>query len=357
MENGITLHLGDAAGDAQANLLSRSAAAGIKRLLITHSKKNCDRDDIKELLCPLLQQGKALNMEIILDVTPPLWEKLQLRELAPSAFRMLGINGLRLSDDFSPQEIINFSRNHQGIRLLLNASTMTGSKLTQLLDGQINLQLVEAIHNFYPRPGTGLSEEFLVRKNILLHRAGLRIGAFVPASPSVANNCNASTLEEHRQESTDIAARHLVALGIDFVFIGGSFPHDSALHALGQLRESQVTMRAQWLTSNSFQRNLLQHTFTARADEARDAIRALEGQELLVAAQGTITPDNDIIRPIGAITIDNHTAGDYMGEIQLIRHPQGADSHVNVAAIVDEAEVNLLQYITPGRKFSFLFHD
>lgn len=358
MENGITIHLGRETAEKQAALLDRGAAAGIKRLLLTHSRQTCASEDIRTLLCPLLHQAKALGVETILDVTPALLANLGLPELMPSAFRMLGIQGLRLSDDFEIQDVINFSRHQQGLRLFLNASTMTSSRLRQLLDGHINLSQAEALHSFYPRTGTGLSEEFLVRKNILIHRTGMRIGAFVTAQPaSDEENYATVTLEEHRQEEADVSARHLVALGIDYVFLGGNAPQPKDLEAIGQLRESQVTMRAQWLTRNVFLRDLLDNTFTARSDEARDAIRAKEGQELLAATQGIVAPDNHTVRPIGAITIDNLTAGDFMGEIQLIRHPQAADSHVNVAAMVDEAEVNLLQYITPGRKFSFLFHE
>ena len=358
MENGIIINLGWEQGEKQASLLSQGAAAGIKRLLITYSRLTCASENIKDLLYPLLHQAKALGMEIILDVTPMLLERLGLQELSSSAFRMLGVQGLRLSDEFAVQDIIRFSHNHQWLRLLLNASTMTSSVLSQLLAEHINLKQVEAIHCFYPRPGTGLSEEFLVRKNILIHRAGMRVGAFVAAqTPSDTDDFSTVTLEEHRQEEADVAARHLVALGIDFVFLGGNAPQAGDLKAIGQLRESQVTMRAQWLTNNIFLRDLLNNTFTARSDEARDAIRAQEGQMLLAATQSIVAPDNRIVRPIGAITIDNLTAGDFMGEIQLIRHPQAADSHVNVAAMVDEAEVNLLQYITPGRKFSFIFHE
>ena len=71
----------------------------------------------------------------------------------------------------------------------------------------------------------------------------------------------------------------------------------------------------------------------------------------------TIRPDNTTTHPIGAITIDNETYGRYMGELQIIRMPQPADPRTNVAAMVDESECNLLQYITPGRKFSFQFDN
>ena len=76
---------------------------------------------------------------------------------------------------------------------------------------------------------------------------------------------------------------------------------------------------------------------------------------LLREMHARVLPDNETTYPIGAITIDNEGYGRYMGELQIIRMPQPADPRTNVAAMVDESECNLLQYITPGRKFSFRF--
>ena len=78
-------------------------------------------------------------------------------------------------------------------------------------------------------------------------------------------------------------------------------------------------------------------------------------RRLLKKQHGIIAPENTLVRPVGAITIDNQGYQRYMGELQIIRHPQTADTRVNVPAMVEESEVNLLQYITPGRKFSFRF--
>ena len=217
---------------------------------------------------------------------------------------------------------------------------------------------LDALHNFYPRRGTGISEEFMVRKTMMLHKLGIKTGAFVPSQHRRRSPLKDGlpTLEDHREESADLAARHLIALGIDSVFIADSLPSDDELQLVGSLNDDLVTLQARLLTGNTFQQKLLSHTFTARPDEARDAIRASESRDLLKKLDGIIQPDNTIIRPIGAITIDNQQYQRYMGELQIIRTPQEADARTNVAAIVDENEVNLLQYITPGRKFSFRFH-
>ena len=196
-----------------------------------------------------------------------------------------------------------------------------------------------------------------MRKTMMLHKLGIHTGAFVPSQHRRRGpfHDGLPTLEEHRDEPAELAARHLIALGIDSVFIADSLPSDAELKVIGSLPGNQVTLRAKLLTHNPVQRELLTHTFTARPDEARDAIRAEESRALLKKMGESIEPENTLVRPIGAITIDNKGYQRYMGELQIIRHPQNADERINVPAMIEESEVNLLQYITPGRKFSFRF--
>ena len=111
-------------------------------------------------------------------------------------------------------------------------------------------------------------------------------------------------------------------------------------------------MRAQLFTDDAVQQELLSHTFTAREDEARDAIRAQESRGLL---KTTVEPENNKERRRGAITIDNKDYLRYMGELEIIKKSQPADKRVNVVGRVTECELFMLKYITPGRKFSFQF--
>ena len=109
------------------------------------------------------------------------------------------------------------------------------------------------------------------------------------------------------------------------------------------------------ITKDPVQQQLLRHTFTARADEARDAVRAQESRSILKQFGADISPDHTDPRPAGAITIDNRNYRRYMGELQIIRNAQPADPRVNVPAVISQSDQKLIPYITPGRKFSFLF--
>ena len=360
MENGISLYPGQGIPwDESTAIIEAAAASNLKRLFISLPEYDCDLGDIKRELSVILQTARQHNLEVIANVTPYAMERLELQELSPSLFRMWGIKKLRLAEGFSPEEIAPLSQNRQGIRIVLNASTVTHKLLAALIEYKANFRQIEALHSFYPRRGTGLSEDFLLQKTLLLHKAGIRVGAFVPGK-NRKHSLRASgytTLENHRDEDTSLAARHLVALGIDTVFIG-NLPDSEELSALASLSDQAVTIRAQWQTDNPVERQHLAHVFTSRQDVAQNAVRAMEGQALLQKSGLHIVPQAvPRQRPLGAITIDNDNNLPYTGEVEICRTAQAADDGVNVAAQIDDKECNLIEYISPGRKFSFIFHD
>lgn len=360
MENGISLYPGlDNTLAENIALLKDAHDAGIKRIFTSLHIPETDKAKLKQDLTVLLKLARQYDMEVISDVSPATLSLLDIKTFNPSLFRMLGITTLRLDDGFSLDDIAALSQKKQHLRIQLNASTITSSMLKKLTAKGTDFSQIDALHNFYPRRGTGISEEFLIRKTAMLHKFGIKTSAFVPSFAGKKRSPlydGLPTLEDHRNESTDNAARHLVSLGIDSVFIADSRPTAAEIKAVGSLQE-RVVLRAKLLTSDPLTKKILNQVFSARADEARDAIRASESRQLLKNFTGCIEPENTSLRPAGAVTIDNKNYQRYMGELQLIKNPQTADARTNVVAIIDENEIKMLSYITPGRKFSLLLHE
>ena len=164
------------------------------------------------------------------------FDPLDLPEFNPASFRMLGITTLRLDYGFSAEEMARLTHRFPEMRFQLNASTITNRILKDLQDAGTDFSHIDALHNFYPRRGTGLSEPALVHANILLHRYGIRVGAFVASQGRRRSPLGDGlpTLEEHRDEAAELSARHLVALGCDSVFLADSLPTDEEIQAIGQ---------------------------------------------------------------------------------------------------------------------------
>ncbi|MDV2687344.1 MupG family TIM beta-alpha barrel fold protein, partial [Alkalihalophilus lindianensis] len=73
-----------------------------------------------------------------------------------------GISGLRIDYGIDGETIVSLSRK---MKVVLNASTMTKKGIKDLIKGGLVTQNVEAWHNYYPRPETGLDKEAFIQKN------------------------------------------------------------------------------------------------------------------------------------------------------------------------------------------------
>ena len=362
MENGISIYPGlDNSLEENLDLIKKANSQGITRLFTSLHIPETNTERLKSEIIETFKVAHDCNMEIISDISPTTKDLLDIKEFKASTFKMLGITTLRLDYGFGMEKIAALSQRSYGLRLQLNASTMTGNILSALVELKTNFDYIDALHNFYPRVGTGLSEETLVRKTAMLHKMGIRVGAFVPSQEGRKRSPLGNglpTLEDHRTEPVEIAARHLVALGIDSVFLGDSLPTDQEIADLAALKGDQVTISAKLLTHDRTTEKLLRRTYTARIDEARDAVRAQESRPALQAFGGSLFPDGKTApRLRGAVTLDNEEYGRYMGELQIMKVDLPGDSRVNVVAQIDDEEMGMLQYITPGRKFSLRLHD
>ena len=361
LNNGIAIYPGlDNTVEENLALIDTAAAAGITRVFTSMHIPESDHRALKNDIGTLLSAARAHHMEVISDVSPQTLDVLGLKTFTPSKFRMLGITTVRMDYGFSPAEIARISHNNQNIRVQLNASTLTSKLLRELADAKADFSRIDAMHNFYPRVGTGLSESLLARRNAPLHQLGIRVGAFVTTQDGRRRSPYGEglpTLEAHRKMMPSHAARHLVALGIDSVILADSLPTDAEIEALGALQDNCVTLETELLTDDPAVRKLLSHTFTSRVDAARDAVRAQESRIFIAQSHTTIAPAQAVERARGTITVDNKTAGRYMGELDIMKRSLPADPRVNVCARIVPEDLPLLGCITPGRKFSFVLRS
>jgi uncharacterized protein len=354
MINGISLYPGlDNSAEENLQLLTKAAELGLKRLFTSLHIPETDVVKLRKEFRQLIHMARSYDMEVISDVSPFTLKLLEIDKFSLRAFDKIGITTIRLDDGYSLQEIVELTKNPQKLKIQLNASVLTANILDTLRNLGVNFTKLDALHNFYPREGTGLSGKTLLKQNKLLHSYGINVGAFVPSQNKKRGPLKAGlpTLESDRYLSVSLGARKLVALGVDSVFMGDSLPTIKELEELSVLKAGQVTIRIQVLTKDPYARQLLQQVFTARRDEARDAIRAQESRILLDGV--VIEPENTKERGLGSITLDNKGYGRYMGELQLIKRAQRADFRTNVIGQILPSEEFLLAFITPGRKYGF----
>ena len=346
--------------DENAALIRRAASLGITRLFTSLHIPEHDKTSFSDELHAILGAARDARLDLIADVTPESADILGLSSCTPEAFHAFGIHTLRLDDGFSVSEIASFTQSKADARIQLNASTVSEEFLTELSKYNADFSRLEALHNFYPRTGTGLSLRAFAEKTALLHRFGVRVGAFLATKDGRKRAPlfdGLPTLELHRNFSVDLASRHLIALGVDDIFLSDSLPTDEELTALANASPDLVTLRAVSATENNAFRRFFDEPFTARPDEARDAVRAVESRARAKELHLPLAPENTTDRPFGAITLDNVNYLRYAGELQIIKRPQPADSRVNVLAYIREEERFLVPYIHPKGRFQILLDE
>ena len=347
MQNGISIYAGlDYDSESNLSLIETAAALGFKRLFTSvQIPETSDAETFQDDFLDILTTANINGFEVILDVNANNF----------SQYDTEGIT-LRLDDGFTNKQITDLSHRR---KIQLNASTITLEVLDNLLELGANFNNITALHNFYPHPWTGLDTYFFDNQNRILHDLGIAVGAFVPSKDGKRRlplREGLPTLEDCRNFSTDLSARFLAALGVDFIIIGDGQPTQEELQAVAAIQSDEVVFNAQLLSNDLITTEILSRNFTRRADVAKSVIRAIEGRQYLKETETNIPPEEPSIqRSFGDVTIDNENFGRYAGEVQIIQDVLPADGRVNIAAHILDEEIFLTGYLKPGQRFSFKF--
>lgn len=331
---------------AQCSALGAGAGTGAPIFLSLHISEEFD-----ETFCARAERVcRELNewgYRIIADVSTKTLAQFGCTDLTELA-RHLGLWALRIDYGFGREEIGAMA---EKMPIVLNASTTAVEDAEKLaLKG---LQ-VFAMHNFYPRPETGLDEDLLFETTKKLQRSGLQVLAFIPGDTLLRGPVHEGlpTLEEHRTVLPSAAfADCVLRFGLDGVFVGDPGLSETERSRIERFRrENVISIPA--VLEEGFE-SLYGRVFTCRMDSPKWLIRFQESREYSCPGEAVV-PHNCGQRVRGAITLDNETYGRYSGELQLIRSPLKADSRVNVIGQVPENALLLLDLVKGGQKFTLV---
>lgn len=323
--------------------LAAPAAGGAPVFLSLHISEEFGPDYCARVrrMCAALQ---AQGWRILADVSEKTVRQFGCADLAALA-QELGLWGLRLDYGFSPEQMQRLAAR---LPIAVNASTTTPELAARLAGAG---PTVIAMHNFYPRPETGLDEEFLRESTRSLQQAGMQVYAFIPGDRALRGplGCGLPTLEAHRSVLPSAAFADLALnYGMDGIFVGdpglSRQENDRIAHfcATGELC-LPVELRPGYEA-------LYDRTFTCRADSPKWMVRYEESRTYSCMG-GPVLPDNCVERPRGCVTMDNTGYLRYSGEIQLLRADLPADPRVNVIGRVPDNALLLADCIRRGDRF------
>ena len=262
-----------------------------------------------------------------------------------------GLSALRVDYGFSASEVARITITG-GLTIELNASTVTPEWLDRLRQAGADFSCLQACHNYYPRPETGLSYTVFAERSQLLRRSGIPVFAFIPSlnNPRGPIHAGLPTLERHRALDPVQAAKEFIAGRlIDGILFGDPLADEKELADVADLDPHCLELRVQPVKElTPAEQSLLFAIHTNRLDAAEKVVRSEKARSLCSAP---ILPGGTGDRPAGAVTIDNQLYGRYMGELQIVCQPLPPDNRVNVAAHILPSDMFLLEHIGPGTVF------
>ncbi|ESU34033.1 hypothetical protein G3A_03245 [Bacillus sp. 17376] len=351
---GISVYMNKDRMEKNAAWIEKAAQYGLKSIFTSLHIPEDNPAEYKELLKELCSLAKKHNMELMADVSPRSLDYLGLEWGQYEELLQWGLSGIRADYGFTTQQIVELS---DKMKIGINASTITRDEIQAWIDAGLNTENVEAWHNFYPRPETGLDKEFLIERNNMLRSLGITTMAFVPGDKDLRGPVFSGlpTLEKHRGQLPHVAAAELmVSCFTDKISIGDHAASDEQLELLAFLGKKIFPLR---IEAESWEHvELLSRTLTNRMDPARDVIRAVEPRSASIG-KNKIPPSNQQERQRGTITIDNELYGRYAGELQIAVNDLPKDEKVNCIGKVIKEDLPLLTEIKAGQKFQFIVRN
>ncbi|UOQ84340.1 MupG family TIM beta-alpha barrel fold protein [Gracilibacillus salinarum] len=294
-------------------------------------------------MCSWLQQH---GFPIIADVSPKTLEIFAQSDLLQFAQDMK-VSVLRLDYGFDEEEIKRVAKQ---MPIAFNASTFDPDA-PMIVEGH----QIYAMHNFYPRPETGLDWPLFETINLAIKQnRSTQVVAFIPGDDILRGPIyeGLPTMERHRGLPPYVAYLDLIRNScVDQVFIGDVSISTEQLQLIEDYRSNGVIVLPVQFTADF--EYLYDHVYTIRVDSPRGLMRLQESRSY--ASQGEpIKAQQCKERTRGSITIDNEAYKRYSGEIQIMREHYPKDKRVNVIGELSEEYVPLVDCVKNGDKIRFV---
>lgn len=343
---GFSCYLNDSATEQQAAYLKQMQQAGFTGVFTSLQLSEAKPEIIRQRLDQLVANCHQLGLTIMADVSAASLQRLGIALHDGKAIQALGLDGLRIDDGI---DMTTVAASSHTMAIALNASTLSACMIDQLANAKANLCHIEAWHNFYPRPETGLDPAWFAQKNKWLHALGFKTMAFISGDAQQRGPLFAGlpTLEAHRGLLPLAAYLELRQLAIDHVYVGDPQLSPRSIAAFQSYVHDQVLL----IQVQTDDERLLHLTWHSRPDIAQKVVRLAEARLEHIFA--TPQPAQTDPRPRGSITLDNSAYGRYAGELQLTRCDLPADPRVNVIGKIEPSNLPLLDQIGPHQAIRF----
>lgn len=346
---GISVFLGQDMTPETEKYIRQMSKIGFKGIFTSLHIPEDDASLYLERLKKLGAVAKSEAMALMVDISGDALARAGFSFEKMEELLATGVTGLRMDYAISNQQIAVLSNQ---LTIGLNASTLTSADINELKEAGANFHNFEAWHNYYPRPETGLAEQFFLQKNQWLQENGIRVFAFVSGNEELRGPLyeGLPTLEKHRYSNPLAAGLELKSLMTDGIYIGDPQLDQRTINQFDfYLKHNQLVLETEEIGSKYYSYILGEHS--NRLDDARDVIRSADARfrEIPLIEQEIIRE-----RTKGSVTVDNVAYSRYMGEIQIVKHTLPLDKKVNIVSEIAERDQDLIQAIKGGSHFKLV---
>lgn len=333
--------------DLSVPYLKKAAEVGAKFVFSSFHIPEEDFSNINETLPLLIKTCQENHLQLVPDVSPVTFEKLNIPSGDTEALKKLGIQALRL--DYGFNDISQLEKLQKDFQLFLNASVINEGFLAQLMASNLKMEELKFCHNFYPKGETGLSEVEFLKKNQIFSKLGLSSMAFVTGDVLKRFPLyeGLPTLEIHRGKDPYVAAVELMEkFGVTDICIGDSEASIATLEMIETyMKEKIMTLPAHF--TKEYQ-HLYEEPLKVRPDLPEKIIR------LSTPRIPEIPIGKTANRKKGTITMDNSLAGRYSGEINLCKEDLPFKASANTIGFIAPVYLELLHYVNRDTRIKFI---
>lgn len=356
---GISIYSEKTTEEAIYKYIDIASEYGFSRIFSCLLSVNDTKENIKNKFKKINEYAKMKGFEIIVDVSPRVFDELGISYKDLSFFKEIGADGLRLDMGFTGSEESLMTFNDEDLKIEINMSNNT-NYIDTIIDYMPNKDNLIACHNFYPHRYSGLNFEHFMKCTERFNKHGLRTAAFITSQnegtfgPWPVTD-GLPTLELHRNLPIEVQAKHLIALGnINDIIISNCYPTEEEMKKLGTMRKDMVTFDVylEESTPEIERKILFEEKHFNRGDFSDNLIRSTQSRVKYKGHKFELFNAPEIIKR-GDIVIESSEYGHYAGELQIALSDMKNSGKSNVVGHIREEEIFILDYIKPWQKFNF----
>lgn len=338
--------------------LDMAAKYGVKKVFSCLLSVNKPVEEIKKEFKTINNHATSLGMELMLDVSPRVFDALGISYDDLSFFHEIGATGIRLDVGYDGSVEAKMTRNPFGLDIELNMSNDTPMIDTIMAYGP-NKDKLLGCHNFYPQEYTGLNFEHFMNCSRRFKEHNIETAAFV-SSPSAEIGPwpimdGLCTLEIHRELPIVTQAKHLFATGvIDTVIVGNMFATEEEIKELCAIDPTKLQLQVEFSKDTTeLEKDIVLNFPHFRRGDTNDYMVRSTMSRVVYKEEDFPVHDLGALEK-GDIIIGNDDFKQYKGELHLVLNAMPQDDRKNIVARIPEEEVFLLDYIKPWDYFQFV---